>query len=55
MSSNCPYCPPDSQHEAWGFSPEGWAEAKRIHDENHICKECGKNKRKESDVNRIYY
>lgn len=35
MSKNCPFCPPDSQYEAWGYSPEGWSAAKSNHDSGH--------------------
>ena len=41
MSGNCPFCPKDSKYESWGFSPEGWENAKRNHEENHTCKCCG--------------
>lgn len=43
MSQNCPYCPPDSVDEAWGFSPQGWQNAKEIHDREHCvkCECCG--------------
>ena len=43
MSKDCPYCPPDSQYEAWGYSPEGWQQARENHEKNHCdkCPKCG--------------
>lgn len=35
MSKNCPFCPPEGQYEAWGFSPEGWQSARENHDKGH--------------------
>ena len=40
MSSHCPFCLPNPQYEAWGFSPEGWREAEKNHKKYHICKYC---------------
>jgi uncharacterized OB-fold protein len=36
VRGNCPFC--DAEHgynSGWGFSPEGWAEAEKNHNENH--------------------
>jgi hypothetical protein len=34
---NCPYCQAEERgwSDAWGLSPEGWEELKRIHNEEH--------------------
>jgi len=41
---NCPFCMAEKQISVtgWGFSPTGWEEVRKRHEEEHTCPTCGK-------------
>lgn len=50
MSSNCPYCPKDSEYEAWGYGPQGWQEALERHNRDHVCRDCKQVKKENNQL-----
>ncbi len=42
MYKDCPYCEAEENgfSTGWGFSDQGWYEAKKRHDKEHVCPTC---------------